>query len=90
MIALPAASANIEKCVQHTTVAKPECIPTSRRRTSTPLGKKLLVYFTEDERKIVDTAAALERRSISSFVANAAIRAAEQTVSSLKKPSGRR
>jgi uncharacterized protein (DUF1778 family) len=42
------------------------------------LGKKLLVYFTEQERILVDAAAAGERRSISSFVANAAIKAAEQ------------
>jgi uncharacterized protein (DUF1778 family) len=64
--------------------------PTSRRRLSTRLGKKLLVYFTEEERKIVDAAAAAERRSISSFVANAAIKAAEQVPIPSKKgkPSG--
>jgi uncharacterized protein (DUF1778 family) len=38
------------------------------------------VYFTEAERKLVDQAADLERRSISSFVANAAIVAAEQVL----------
>jgi len=38
------------------------------------------VYFTHAEREIVDKAADLERRSISSFVANAAIVAAERIV----------
>jgi uncharacterized protein (DUF1778 family) len=38
------------------------------------------VYFTEDERRQVDEAAQLERRSISSFVANAALVAAEEVL----------
>jgi len=38
------------------------------------------VYFTQAERELVDQAAYLERRSISSFVANAAIVAAERLV----------
>jgi hypothetical protein len=59
--------------------------PISRRRSSTRLGKKLLVYFTEEERKIVDAAAAAERRSISSFVANAAIIAAEHVIPLTKR-----
>jgi len=79
VIAGSRASANISKTVLAAIdVAKrPQ---TSRRRSSVRLGKKLLVYFTEEERTIVDSAAAAERRSISSFVANAAIRAAEQTL----------
>ena len=51
--------------------------PKSRRRSKLRLGRKTLVYFTDDERKLVDRAANLERRSISSFVANAAIAAAD-------------
>ena len=36
------------------------------------------MYFTDEERKQVDEAAKFERRSISSFVANAALVAAEE------------
>jgi uncharacterized protein (DUF1778 family) len=60
----------------------------SRRRSKLRLGRKTLVYFTDDERKLVDRAANLERRSISSFVANAAIAAADAVLvqkSSFKK-----
>jgi len=49
----------------------------SRRRSKTPLSGKIFVYFTDEERRIIDSAADAERRSISSFVANAAIAAAE-------------
>jgi len=51
--------------------------PKSRRRSKLRLGRKTLVYFTDEERRLIDRAANLERRSISSFVANAAIAAAE-------------
>jgi hypothetical protein len=51
--------------------------PKSRRRSKSPLSRKIFVYFTDEERKLVDSAADAERRSISSFVANAAIAAAE-------------
>jgi hypothetical protein len=53
----------------------------SRRRSEALLGRKTFVYLTEDERKLVDEAAALERRSVSSFIANAAVEAAERVVS---------
>jgi hypothetical protein len=52
----------------------------SRRRSSPGLGKKTFVYFTDDERKLIDRAAEIERRSVSSFVANAALTAAQTTV----------
>jgi hypothetical protein len=60
---------------------------TSRRRSAPGLGKKTFVYFTEDERKLVDQAAEIERRSVSSFVANAALTAAEAAIkkNSIKK-----
>lgn len=54
--------------------------PKSRRRSRQTLDKKILVYFTQAERDLVDKAADLDRRSISSFVANAAIAAAERLV----------
>ena len=45
------------------------------------------MYFTDEERKLVDEAAKFERRSISSFVANATLVAAEEvrTRHNLKK-----
>ena len=43
--------------------------------------RKTFVYLTEEERRLVDEAAASERRSISSFIANAAVEAAERIVS---------
>jgi uncharacterized protein (DUF1778 family) len=52
----------------------------SRRRSQQPLGRKTFVYLTNGERKLVDQAASLERRSVSSFIANAAVEAAERTV----------
>ncbi|SPF35905.1 hypothetical protein SBA1_1470019 [Candidatus Sulfotelmatobacter kueseliae] len=52
--------------------------PKSRRRSKSPLSRKIFVYFTDEERQLVDGAADAERRSISSFVANAAIAAAEE------------
>jgi uncharacterized protein (DUF1778 family) len=54
--------------------------PKSRRRSREPLGRKTFVYLTEDERKLVDQAATAERRSVSSFIANAAVKAAERIV----------
>jgi uncharacterized protein (DUF1778 family) len=49
-----------------------------RRRSSLSSRKPTLVYFTDEERKLVDQAAGLERRSISSFVANATLEAADR------------
>jgi hypothetical protein len=57
-----------------------KALTSSRRRSKPGLGKKTFVYFTDEERKLVDHAAQIERRSVSSFVANAALIAAETTV----------
>ena len=57
-------------------------IPASRRRRKLGLGKKTLVYFSDAERKAIDREAKLERRSISSFIANAAILAANRLLNS--------
>ncbi|MGO9347176.1 MAG: DUF1778 domain-containing protein [Terriglobales bacterium] len=54
--------------------------PKSRRRSQQPLGRKTFVYLTEEERTLVDQAAAAERRSVSSFIANAAVKAAERII----------
>jgi uncharacterized protein (DUF1778 family) len=53
---------------------------TSRRRSARVLGRKTFVYFNDDERAVVDKAARLERRSVSSFVANAALDAAKNVL----------
>ena len=53
---------------------------TSRRRADQPLLRKTFVYLTSEERRLIDEAAASERRSISSFIANAAVEAAERVV----------
>ena len=55
-------------------------IPASRRRAKLGLGKKTLVYFSDAERNAIDRAAKEERRSISSFIANAALLAANKVV----------
>jgi uncharacterized protein (DUF1778 family) len=50
----------------------------SRRRSETKLRNKTFVYFTDEERKLIDRAATEERRSVSSFVARAAIKSAHE------------
>ena len=54
--------------------------PMARRRSKQRLTKKTFVYFTKEEREIVDQAARSERRSVSSFIANTAILAAEEVL----------
>ena len=44
-----------------------------------------MVYFSGAERKIIDRAAKLERRSISSFIANAAILAAKSALTNPRR-----
>ncbi len=45
----------------------------SRRRADEDLSKKVFAYFTTEEYKAVQKAAKIERRSLSSFVALAAL-----------------
>jgi hypothetical protein len=59
---------------------KKGAVPKSRRRSQQPLGRKTFVYLTEEERMLVDQAAAAERRSVSSFIANTAVEAAARIV----------
>ena len=63
-------------------------IPASRRREKVGLSKKTLVYFSDAERKTIDRAAKLERRSISSFIANAAIVAANSILARNRQREG--
>ncbi len=58
-------------------MAKREHIP-SRRTGKTPLGAKVFSYYTQDERKLLEKAAKAERRSLSSFVALAALERAQR------------
>ena len=47
-------------------MAKEEHIP-SRRTGKTSLGAKVFSYYTQEERRLLEKAAKLERRSLSSF-----------------------
>jgi uncharacterized protein (DUF1778 family) len=60
-------------------VAKREHIP-SRRTGKTPLGAKVFSYYTQEERRLLERAAKQERRSLSSFVALAAIERAQRII----------
>jgi uncharacterized protein (DUF1778 family) len=53
-------------------VAKKDHIP-SRRTGNGPLGAKVFSYYTPKERKLLEKAAEMEHRSLSSFVATAAL-----------------
>jgi uncharacterized protein (DUF1778 family) len=61
-------------------VSKKDHIP-SRRTGNEALGAKVFTYLTPKERKLIEKAAELEHRSLSSFVAIAAIDRAHQVLS---------
>lgn len=48
-------------------------VPTRRKRGKERLSKPVWVYFDPDEHERIDQAATIERRSKSSFVADAAL-----------------
>jgi hypothetical protein len=58
-------------------VAQKDHIP-SRRTGKKPLGAKVFSYYTQEERRLIERAARLDHRSLSSFVATAAIEKAQQ------------
>jgi uncharacterized protein (DUF1778 family) len=60
------------QCYHSNTVSKKDHIP-SRRTGKGPLGAKVFTYLTPKERKLIEKAAEKEHRSLSSFVARAAI-----------------
>jgi uncharacterized protein (DUF1778 family) len=60
-------------------VAKKDHIP-SRRTGKKPLGAKVFSYYTQEERKQIERAARLEHRSLSSFVAIAALERAQRVL----------
>jgi uncharacterized protein (DUF1778 family) len=60
-------------------VAKRDHIP-SRRSGKTPLGAKVFSYYTQEERRLLGKAAKQGRRSLSSFVALAAIERAQRII----------
>jgi len=63
-----------------TTVAKKDTYIPSRRTGKGPLGAKVFSYYTQDERRLVEKAAKLEHRSLSSFVAIAAVERAQRVL----------
>ncbi|MBT9332997.1 DUF1778 domain-containing protein [Paracidobacterium acidisoli] len=60
-------------------MAKKDHIP-SRRTGKTLLGAKVFSYYTQEERRLLEKAAKQERRSLSSFVALAAIERAQRII----------
>jgi hypothetical protein len=62
------------------TVAKKDTYIPSRRTGKGPLGAKVFSYYTQDERRLVEKAAKLEHRSLSSFVAIAAVERAQRVL----------
>ena len=67
-------------------MAKEEHIP-SRRTGKTPLGAKVFSYYTQEERRLLEKAAKLERRSLSSFVALAALERHSGLLPASKRPN---
>jgi uncharacterized protein (DUF1778 family) len=60
-------------------VATRSSIP-SRRTGKKPLGAKVFSYYTQEERRLIEQAAKLEHRSLSSFVALAAMEKAQRVL----------
>ncbi len=60
-------------------MAKKDHIP-SRRTGRKPLGAKVFSYYTQEERRLIERAAKLEHRSLSSFVALAAMEKAQRVL----------
>jgi hypothetical protein len=52
----------------------------SRRTGKIPLGAKVFSYYTQEERRLLEKAAKQERRSLSSFVALAALGRAQRII----------
>ena len=62
------------------TVAKKDTYIPSRRTGKGPLGAKVFSYYTQDERRLIEKAAKVEHRSLSSFVAIAAVERAQRVL----------
>jgi uncharacterized protein (DUF1778 family) len=61
-------------------VAKEDRYIPSRRTGKTPLGAKVFSYYTLEERRLIERAAKAEHRSLSSFVAIAAVERARRVL----------
>ena len=61
-------------------MAKEDPYIPSRRTGKGPLGAKVFSYYTQEERRLIEKAARLEHRSLSSFVAIAAVERARQVL----------
>jgi uncharacterized protein (DUF1778 family) len=60
-------------------VTKNKQVP-SRRSAKKPLRAKVFSYYTAEERQLIEKAASIESRSLSSFVALAALERARQII----------
>ena len=61
-------------------VAKEDRYIPSRRTGKAPLGAKVFSYYTLEERRLIERAAKVEHRSLSSFVAMAAVERARRVL----------
>lgn len=61
-------------------VAKKDRYIPSRRTGKVPLGAKVFSYYTLEERRLIERAAELEQRSLSSFVAIASVERAKRVL----------
>ena len=62
------------------TVANKDRYIPSRRTGKAPLGAKVFSYYTQEERRLIERAAKLEHRSLSSFVAIASVEQARRVL----------
>jgi uncharacterized protein (DUF1778 family) len=62
------------------TVANKDHYIPSRRTGKAPLGAKVFSYYTQEERRLIERAAKLEHRSLSSFVAIASVEQARRVL----------
>src|SRR5215475_1708178 len=66
------------QCYHYLAVPKGDSNVPSRRTAKEPLREKVFSYYTKKERQLLERAAELESRSLSSFVALAAIERARR------------
>jgi uncharacterized protein (DUF1778 family) len=66
------------QCYHYLAVPKRDSKVPSRRAAKDPLRAKVFSYYTNKERQLVEEAAQYESRSLSSFVALAALERARQ------------
>jgi Protein of unknown function (DUF1778) len=68
------------QCYHYLAVPKGDSNVPSRRTAKEPLREKVFSYYTKKERQLIEEAAERESRSLSSFVALAAIEHARRII----------